>query len=210
MGVTVVKGSEMRYSSAALFAALMVWGSTSPVFACRSENNATVFKLADRFVSAGPDQYNIKLDASSFESFRVGIGPSHDVGFCVDVSVLDSSDIQNTITGVMFWKAIDNPTDGYFIYIRNDQYQITHQLFGEVYELIPWTTDASIKKGPHQKNEVDVRVTAKGADIQINGTELTNIVARPSADVECYYGVVFMAPKTGAGLFQVGSPRVVK
>jgi hypothetical protein len=68
-----------------------------------------------------------------------------------------------------------------------------------IYELVPWTTGASIKKGLCQKNEVDVRVTATGADIQINGTALTNIVARPSADAQAY-GVVFFAPKTATGL----------
>src|ERR1700733_15213940 len=34
----------MRYSSAVLFAALVVWGSMSPAFACRSANHATIVK----------------------------------------------------------------------------------------------------------------------------------------------------------------------
>jgi hypothetical protein len=53
----------MRYSSAVLFAVLMVCESQSPVFACRGENSATIVKVKvnDRAVNAGPDQYNIKL-----------------------------------------------------------------------------------------------------------------------------------------------------
>jgi hypothetical protein len=201
----------MRCPSAVLFAALMVWGSTSPVFACRSEKNATIVKLSvDRFVDAGLDQYNIRVGPDSLEPFIVTTGTSHDFGFCVDVSVLESSGLQDTITGTMFWSSVNYPNNAYYLYIRNDQYQIVHALFGKLYELVPWTTGASIKVGLHQKNEVDVRVTATGADIQINGAEITNIVARPSADAQYYYGVVFKAPKTGAGLFQVGSPRIVK
>jgi hypothetical protein len=200
----------MRYSSAALFAALMVWGSTSPVFACRSENNATIVKPSDhRLMSAGLDQYNVKLDPDSRATFWVAFGTNINSGFCVDLSVLDSSDLENTVTGVMFWNTISDQSNSYILYIRNDQYRIVHQLFGEVYELVPWTTDASIRKGLRQKNEVDVRVTATGADIQINGTEINNIVARPPADAESY-GVVFWTPKTGTGQFQVGSPRIVK
>ena len=57
------------------------------------------------------------------------------------------------------------------------------------------TRSVQIKKGLRQKNEVGVRVTATGADIQINGTELANIVARPSADAQ-YYGALFRPPKT--------------
>jgi hypothetical protein len=200
----------MRYSSAALFAALMVWGSMSPVFACRGENKATVVKVPfDRLVRVGPDQYNIKIDPSDLAAFEFGKEPIHDFGFCVDLSVLDSSDLQNTIAGVLFWTEPGGLDSSYFLEIRNDQYKIFRQLFGKVYELVPWTTDASIKKGLRQKNEIDVKATATGADIQINGTEITSIVARPSADASGY-GVVLVAPKTGTGSFQVESPRIVK
>lgn len=202
----------MRYSSAVLFAALMVCGSVSPVFACRGENNATMVKLtdlADGIVRAGDDQYNFKLAPDSNHSFRLTTAPSHDVGFCVDVSILDSSDIQNTVTGVLFWGGVNDQNEYYCLFIRNDQYTIIHYLFGKPYELVPWTTDASIKKGLRQKNEVDLRLTATGADLQINGAQLTNIVARPSADAQ-KYGVVFVSPKTGPGQFQVGLPRIVK
>jgi hypothetical protein len=201
------------YSLAVVFAALTVLGSMSPVFACRSENNATIVKLpddlSDGIVRAGPDQYNFKIAPGSNRGFTLVTASSHDFEFCVDLSVLDSSDIQNTQTGVVFWGGVNDRSNSYDLYIRNDQYQIIHALFDKTYELVPWTTGASIKKGLGQKNEVDVRVTATGADIQINGTELTNIVARPSADAQ-NYGVVFGTPKTGTGLFQVGSPRIVK
>jgi hypothetical protein len=205
------KGSEMLYSSAGLFAVLMVWGSMSPVFACRSENNATIVKVSiDSLVRTGVDQYNAKVDPNSFAEFDLVAGPSRASGFCVNLSVLDSSDVQNTTTGVTFWGAAnDLNNDNYFLFIRNDQYQIVHQLFGKQYDLVPWTTDASIKKGLRQKNEVDVRVTATGADIQINGTELTPIVARPSANAQ-RYGVIFLVPKTAPGLFQLESPRIVR
>jgi hypothetical protein len=201
----------MRYSSAVLFAALMVSGSMSPVFACRGAKNATIIKPSiDRFVSTGLDQYNVKIDAGEFTNVGLVAGPSHDFGFCVDVSVLESSDLQDTITGAMFWSADGDPINAYFLYIRNGQYRIGHQLFGKVYELVPWTTDASIKTGLRQKNEVDVRVTAMGADIQINGSDIPGVFARPFADAQYYYGVVFKAPKAGTGSFQVGSPRIVK
>jgi hypothetical protein len=199
----------MRYLSAVLFAALMVWESTSPVFACRGANNATIVKAVDPFVNAGVDQYNIKVDPNQIVPFAMVIGPNYDSGFCVELSILDSSDLQNTATGVMFWSASNDLNSAYFVLIRNDQYQISRQLFGKVYVLIPWTTNASIKKGLRQKNEVDVRVAATGADIQINGTAINNIVARPSVDAE-NYGVVFWTPKTGTGQFQIGSPRIVK
>jgi hypothetical protein len=202
----------MLYSSAVLFAALMVWGSMSPVFACRGANNATMVKLpadlSDRFVSAGLDQYNIKVDPDTSEPFRL-IRANRDVEFCVNVSVLDSSDLQNTKAGVMFWSTVNYPNNAYYLYIRNDQYQIVHAQFGLLYELVPWTTQASIKKGLRQKNEVDLRLTAAGADIQINGTQLPNLVARPPADPK-NYGVVFQTPKTGTGLFQIESLRIVK
>jgi hypothetical protein len=200
----------MRYSSAAFLAALMVWGNTSPVFACRGANNATIVKpIDDGLVTAGPDQYNIKLDPDINRFFIVATEPSHDFGFCVDLSILDSSDVEKTSTGVVFWGTANVRNNSYYLYIRNDQYRILHVLFGKAYELIPWTTDASIKKGLRQKNEVDLRVTARGADIQINGTELASIVARPSADAQ-RYGVVFQTPKTATGLLQVGSPRTIK
>lgn len=209
--VSVPKGFEMLYSSAVLFAALMVWGSMSPVFACGGKPTPINLPdgLSDGIVKGGPDQYNFKIDPGLNHGFRLVTASSHDFEFCVKLSVLDSSDIQDTQTGVMFWGGVDDPNNVYFLYIRNDQYKIVHFMFGKTYELVPWTTSASIKKGLSQKNEVDVRVTATGAEIQINNTELTNIVARPSADAQ-NYGVVFWAPKTGAGLFQVGSPSIVK
>jgi hypothetical protein len=200
----------MRYSWTISFVALMVWGGMSPVFACRSANNATILKVPDSLVRTGVDQYNVKVDIDRNASFNLVTAPSPDSGFCVNLSVLDSSDVQNATTGVIFWgTATTDSIDEYYILIRNDQYRIVHQLFGKQYELVPWTTDASIKKGIRQKNEVDVKVTATGADIQINGTELTKIVARPSADAQ-YFGVVFQAPETGAGLFQFESPRISK
>jgi hypothetical protein len=203
----------MLYSSAVLFAALMVCGSMSPVFACRGEKNATIVKLpddlSDSIVRAGPDQYNFKIDPGPTRGFNLVTASSHDVEFCVDLSVLDSSDIQNTQTGVAFWGGVNDRRNSYYLYIRNDQYQIIHALFDKTYELVPWTTGASIKKGLGQKNEVDVRVTATAADIQINGAAITSIVARPSADAQIY-GVAFGTPKTGTGLFQVESPRIVK
>jgi hypothetical protein len=126
------------------------------------------------------------------------------------VSALDSSDVQSTSAGVMFWRTAPDPINAYYLLIRNDQYQTTHQLFGKMYELAPWTANASIKKGLRQKNEIDVRLTATGTDIQINGTEINNIVARPSSNDQYYYGVVFQASKTGTSSFQIGSPRIVK
>jgi hypothetical protein len=207
------KGSEMLQPSAILFAMLVVWGSMSPVFACRSENNATIVKPSiGTLVRTGIDQYNAKVDPNSFAEFDLVAGPSRASGFCASLSILESSDLQNTTTGVTFWGAADDlSNDNYFLFIRNDQYQIVHQLFGKEYELVPWTTDASIKKGLRQKNEVDVRVTATGADIQINGTELTPIVARPSTNAQ-RYGVIFMVNKTAPSLFlfQLESPRIVK
>jgi hypothetical protein len=201
----------MLYSSTILFAALTALTSISPVFACRGENNATMVKIInDHFVSAGPDQYNIKLDSDHAASFALATGPSRDFGFCVNVSVLDSSDVENAITDVMFWKTIGaDPLNAYFLQIRNGQYRIVHQLFDTEYELVPWTTNASIKKGLQQKNNVDVRVAASGADIQINGIQLPILAARLSA-AERYYGVKFETPKTGSGLFRVESPRAVK
>jgi hypothetical protein len=200
----------MPYSSAVLFAALMMWGSMSPVFACRGASNATMLKPSnDRFVSAGRDQYNIRVDPGSLAGFVLVTEPSHEFGFCVDVSVLDSSDLEDTVTSVVFWSIPTGPKNDYSLQIRNGQYRIIHVLFGKLYELVPWTTEASIKKGLRQKNEVDLRVTATGADVQINGTQLTDIVSRPSADAQDY-GVIFATPKTGTGLFQLESPRIVK
>jgi hypothetical protein len=200
----------MRHPSAVLFAALMMWGNMSPVFACRSANNATIVKPSiDSLVAAGVDQYNTKVNPDLHQMFRLASGPSHDSGFCVNLSIVESSDFQNAETGVVFWSTADMRSNIYFLYIRDNQYRIMHMLFGKEYDLVPWTTDASIKKGLRQQNEVDVRVTATGADIQINGTELIPIIARPSADAQ-YYGVVFYTPKGGAGLFQMGSPRIVK
>lgn len=208
--VTVLKGSEMRYPSAVLFAALMVWGSVSPALACRGANNATIVKPSnDHVVTTGVDQYNIKLDPYKSVFFSLATGPSHDFGFCIDLSVLESSDLQNTTAGVMFWSAADDSNNAYFIQIRSDQYKIFRYLFDKTYELVPWTTEASIKKGLRQKNEVDVRVTATGADIQINGTALIPIVARPPDDTQSY-GVMFQTPKTAAGSFQIEAPRIVK
>lgn len=200
----------MQHSSAALFAALIMWGSTSPVFACRGASNATIVKWASEgVVSAGVDQYNVKVEPNLSQPNILVKGTSRDFGFCVDLSVLESSDSQDTAIGVVFWSTTADLNNAYILKIRNDQYEIYRNLFGKVYELVPWTTDASIKKGLRQKNEVDLRVTATGVDIQINGTQLPNFVARPSADAE-NYGVIFATPQTGTGLFQVGSPRIVK
>ena len=200
----------MPYSSAVLFAALMVWGSMSPVFACRGENSATMVKPSfDRLVKVGPDQYNIKIGPGSSAGYILATGPSHDFGFCVDVSILDSSDLQNTTMSIIFWSVPTGPKNAYYLQIRNGQYLIFHVLFDKIYELVPWTTEASIKKGLHERNEVDVRVAATGADVQINGAQLTNIVARPSADAQDY-GFDFATPKTSGVLFQVESPRIVK
>lgn len=115
----------MRYSSAVLFAALMAWGTMSPVFACRSEKNATIVKVSsDRYARTGIDQYSVKVDPGSFVLSDIESGPTHDSGFCVSLSILDSSDLQNTTTGVMFWSVANDSARAYFLQIRNDEYRI--------------------------------------------------------------------------------------
>lgn len=198
----------MGYSSAVLFAALVVCGSASPAFACRGENSATIVQQPTdrRLVKAGTDQYNVKVDAGAYQAFELVVEPSRNLGFCVDLPVPDSADAR---VGVFFWGSTTDPNDMYYVLISDDKYMVRRSLFGQAYTLVPSTTDVSIKKGRGQKNEVDVRVTATGVDIQINGAQLTSIVARPLADAQ-RYGVALGAPKAAAATFQVGSPRIVK